>query len=268
MSRDVERFRALHGGADLLVLPNVWDALSARLVEEAGAKAVATSSAAVAWSRGYPDGEQLPLEELLRVVRDCARVVRLPITVDLERGYSDDPEAVADAVARVVEAGAVGVNLEDAAEPSAVLAAKIRAVRQRVGNAVFVNARTCVVLRGKVSSDRPVELVEEVSARARAYADASANGLFVPRLVTPEAIGEVVRSTALPLNLMLEPNLPSIPELAALGVRRLSLGPWLAEVAYGAAREVARETLAGRRARERGTELTYPEANGLFRPLS
>lgn len=261
MSLGSARFRALHGGGDLLVLPNVWDALSARLVEQAGAKAIATSSAAVAWARGYPDGERLPLEELVRVVRDCVRVVQIPVTVDLERGYSDDPEAVAGAVAQVVEAGAAGVNLEDAAEPLAGLSAKLRAVRRRLGDAVFVNARTCVVLREKVA---PPRLVEEVVSRARAFAEAGADGLFVPRLVTPEAIGEIARQGMLPLNLMLDPRLPPIPDLQALGVRRLSAGPWLAEVAYGAARAAARDLLAGRCGQVPGPELTYPETNALF----
>ena len=258
----VDRFRALHGEGELLVVPNAWDVLSARLAEEAGATAVATSSAAMAWARGYPDGECFPLDELVRGVRDIARVLRVPLTVDLEAGYATDPRRVADAVERVVAAGAVGVNLEEGAESAAILAEKVRAVRDRLGASVFVNARTCVVLRGKVGPERAAN---EVLTRARIFAEAGADGLFVPRLVDPKAIETVVRGTPLPLNVMLDASLPSLTALRGLGVRRVSLGPRLAEVAYGAAKRALRELLADR---SYGSlvagGLTYAEANGLF----
>lgn len=258
-------FRALHAprdGGRLLLLPNAWDALSARLTEAAGAEAVATSSAAIAWARGYPDGERLPLEEVIRSTRDLARVVRVPLTVDLERGYGADPDRVADAVAGVVEAGAVGVNLEDGAESADVLARKIRAVRRRLGDSVFINARTCVILHGKVAVE---SAAREVLTRAQIFADAGADGLFVPRLADPRAIEAIARGTSLPLNLMLIPQLAPLAELARLGVRRLSVGPHLAEVAYGAARRAARDLLGeGAYGALVAGDLPYPEANALF----
>jgi 2-methylisocitrate lyase-like PEP mutase family enzyme len=265
MSDASEQFRALHQqpSAALLVLPNAWDALSAHLVESAGAQAVATSSAALAWAHGYRDGEQLPLDSLIESVRDTARNLRVPLTVDLERGYAADPGGVADVVARVVAAGAVGVNLEDGAQAAQLLADKIRAVRARLGSSVFINARTCIVLHGKVS---PESCVREILERARLFADAGADGLFVPRLVDVAAIGAIARGSSLPLNLMLVPGLAELPELQRLGVRRLSVGPALAELAYGTARHAARALL------ERGDYaalaeaelLGYPEANALF----
>jgi 2-methylisocitrate lyase-like PEP mutase family enzyme len=261
-SEHVERFRALHAEGRMLVLPNAWDVLSARLVEEAGAEAVATTSAALAWARGRRDGEELPQGELVDAVQAIARCARVPLTVDFERGYHVEPERVADAVARLAAIGVAGVNLEDSAESADQHARKIEAVRRRVGANMFVNARTCLVLRGKVTAERAID---ELLARARIYADAGADGLFVPGLVDARAIEAIAHGTPLPLNLMLMPGLPPLAELRRLGVRRLSVGPRLAEVAYAAARRAARDLL------ERddttallGADLTYPEANALL----
>jgi 2-methylisocitrate lyase-like PEP mutase family enzyme len=258
----VTRLHPLHAPGRLLVLPNAWDALSARLVEEAGAEAVATSSAALAWAHGHPDGEHLPLGDLVQAVAAIARAVRVPITVDLERGYAPDPEAAAEAVARVVAVGAEGVNLEDGGGPAEAVAAKIAEVRRRLGARVFVNARTCVVLRGLVPPDRAAS---EVIARAQVFAEAGADGLFVPRLADPEAIQAVVHATPLPLNVLLVPGLPTPDRLRTLGVRRLSVGPRLAEATYALTRRAARELLTqGAYAPLLAPDLTYAEANALL----
>ena len=129
-SAAAEAFHALHAGPDVLVLPNCWDAASAKLLAESGAKAVATSSAAFAWSLGYADGHHLPTEELIAALKRVARVIDLPLTADIEGGYSDDPKAVSETVARVIEAGAVGINLEDGREPHDLHRAKIAAATQ------------------------------------------------------------------------------------------------------------------------------------------
>lgn len=249
---------ALHRD-ELLILPNVWDAFSARLVESAGARAIATASAAVAWREGYADGELAPLDLHVRTTVEIARVVRLPISVDLERGYSDDPEAVADAVERVLQAGAAGVNLEDAAGDPVHLANKIRSVRQRLGDRVFVNARTCLVLRGHGVD------VTEILARARLYAEAGADGFFVPRLAQEEHVRAIARGTPLALNLLLDPALPAPSVLAEWGVRRLSAGPYLARAAYSAARHAAQALLGGTlHGPALAAELTFAEANALL----
>lgn len=254
--------RALHDRGRLLVLPNAWDALSARLVREAGAAAIATSSAAVAWALGHPDGEALPLDDLCRVVAAMARVVDVPMTVDLERGYGADPRAVSDAVLRVVEAGAAGVNLEDAAGDADAFAARLAAVRSRLGDRVFVNARTCVVLKRAVPPERSVA---EVLARARRFEEAGADGLFVPMLTDPAAIAAVARGTALPLNVLVAPGLPGLRELAALGVRRVSAGVGVARAAYARARDAAAALLdQGSYEALVHAPLTYPYIDGLF----
>lgn len=255
-------FAALHHAERLLVLPNAWDALSAALVAAAGACAIATTSAGVAWSDGFADGEHASLEDQCRAVGRIASVARVPITVDLERGYSDEPDAVAAAVERIIQAGACGVNLEDAAEDPALLAAKIRAVKRRLGDRVFVNARTCLLLRGEGSLD-------DVVARVVAYEAAGADGVFVPRLVEPAAITRVVAATDLPLNVLLDPRLPAQDELLRLGVRRLSAGPFLALEAYAAAKSSAVALLGGELVGATvKTGLAYPEANALLAAAS
>src|SRR5580704_3673841 len=146
-----QRFRSLHQGPDVLLLPNAWDAITARLIESLGAKAIATTSAGLAWSRGYPDGNALPEDQLIAATRDIARVIRVPLTVDIEAGYSDDPRAVARLVARVMAAGAVGVNIEDGAGSPDLLCTKIAAIREsaaHLGVELFINARTDIYLRG------------------------------------------------------------------------------------------------------------------------
>lgn len=237
-----ERFRALHAAGRLIVLPNAWDAISARVVEAAGAEAIATSSAAIAWAHGYPDGEHLPLDELVAAVRAIARVVSTPITVDLERGYSDDPGAVVAAVARVADAGAVGVNLEDRCDAPEVLTRKIRACKDDAAiTDVFINARADVFLHGALSQE---SALEEAISRGHAYADAGADGLFVPKIAARDAIEALARSTPLPLNVMIVPGLPGVSDLRACGVRRLSAGPWLSITALKAARRACVELVS------------------------
>src|SRR5580704_7403795 len=148
--QSAELFRALHATGKLLILPNAWDAGSARLAEDCGAKAIATSSAAVCWAHGYADGETMPTAILLAAVAEIVRVVNVPVSVDSEAGFSSDPEAVADFVMALARAGAVGINLEDGTAPPDLLAAKIAAIKnacEREGMDVFVNARTDVVLK-------------------------------------------------------------------------------------------------------------------------
>jgi 2-methylisocitrate lyase-like PEP mutase family enzyme len=259
------RFRASHGAGKLLVLPNVWDVASARLVEAAGAEAIATSSAALAWSLGYQDGEHLPIHSLLSTIAAIAGAVSIPVTVDFELGYSVDPGQVAAAVLRLHGAGAVGVNLEDGSAPPELLARKIRAIRDATagrGTEVFINARSDVYLRGLAP---PSEAVEETLRRARLYAEAGCDGLFVPKVMATADIEALVRGTALPLNVLALPGLAPVAELRRLGVRRLSVGVGLAEAAYGAAKRACAELLKqGTYESLFASGMTYPEMNGLF----
>ena len=151
-------FRSLHQGPGLLLLPNAWDAVTARLTESLGAEAIATTSAGLAWSHGHADGNALPEDRLLAAIGDMVRVIRVPLTVDVEAGYSDDPRAVARLVARVAAVGAVGINIEDGAGSPDLLCHKITSIRETtaaLGVDLFINTRTDVYLRGSRRGPRP-----------------------------------------------------------------------------------------------------------------
>jgi 2-methylisocitrate lyase-like PEP mutase family enzyme len=178
-----ETFRKLHAAPGMLVLANAWDAGSARLIESVGARAIATTSAGVAWARGYPDGDALPIDLLLATAREIARVVRVPVTIDIEGGYSDDPAAVGDLATRLIDAGVVGINVEDGGGTPELLAAKIEVVRRsasRAGVDLFINARCDVYLRGIESGEAAVA---EIARRAARYRQAGCDGLFAPCIV-------------------------------------------------------------------------------------
>ena len=245
MTANAGRFRELHSAPDLLILTNVWDAVSARVVADVGVKAVATSSAAVAWSHGYADGQVLPVPLLLATLREITRAVPVPVTADIEAGYSDDPRRVRDTVTAVIDAGVVGINLEDGAGSADVLCAKIEAARQAAVDCavpLFVNARTDVFLRRLASGE---VAVTEVISRASRYVAAGADGIFVPGVVDPASIGTLVREIARPLNVMARPGLPPARELQRLGVRRLSAATWFARAALRAVHDAASTFLAG-----------------------
>lgn len=227
----------------MLVLANAWDAGSARLIESLGAKAIATTSCGVAWSHGYADGNFLPVPLLVATIAGIARVVKVPVTADVEGGYSSDPASVADTVAAVIDAGAVGINLEDGAGDPDLLCAKIAAARRaavRAGVELFVNARTDVDLRGLAPAEDRVALTLERAARYRA---AGADGIFVPGVVDAAEIRSITRAAQMPLNVMARPGLPAAAALQALGVRRLSSGGDLAEAAFGRVASLARAFL-------------------------
>ncbi len=261
-----QNFRNLHDGPDFL-LPNAWDAGSARLIESLGAKAIATTSAGVAWSRGYPDGDALPLEQLLAAAQEIEHVIRVPLTIDIEGGYSDDPAVVARIVAGIIDAGAVGINIEDGAGSPELLCAKIEAARQsstRAGVDLFINVRTDVFLRAIATGD---DAVKEVVRRADLYRAAGCDGIFVPGLADGSAIKAVVAAIEpLPLNIMLVPGLPSIDVLQALGVRRLSAGAAITQAALGLTGRLATDFLAGSWDGMFAMAADYSATNRLFQP--
>jgi len=235
-------FHTLHREG-LLILPNAWDAGSARIVEHAGAKAIATSSAAVAWSHGYPDGEAIPPDVLIATIREITRVVGIPVTADIEAGYSRDPQAAGDFVSRVIDAGAVGVNIEDGQDAPDLLRAKIEHVRRAsAGSGVdlWINARVDVWLH-KLAEGQAA--YEETVRRARLYREAGANSIFAPGVVDETTIGNLVREVGLPLNILAWRGLPDATRLKELGVRRLSAGAGLAKASLGHTHELARSFL-------------------------
>jgi 2-methylisocitrate lyase-like PEP mutase family enzyme len=238
-----EIFRSLHHGTAPLLLPNAWDAGSAALIESLGAKAIATTSAGLCWARGHADGDTLPLDELIAAARAIARVVRVPLSVDMEGGYSTEPSAVAELAARLTGVGAVGINIEDGAHAPELLCQKIEAIRRVTDDGVFINARVDVFLRSIATGDAAVEAV---CRRAEAYRAAGCDGIFVPGLAALQAMAEIARAIApQPLNVMLLPGLPNAEMLHQHGVRRLSAGSALAQAAMGHAVRLASEFLAG-----------------------
>jgi 2-methylisocitrate lyase-like PEP mutase family enzyme len=217
-----EAFGALHTGAEILVLPNAWDAASAAVMADAGAKAVATSSAAVAWSHGYPDGDALPLPLLLGTIAAVARVVSVPVTADIEGGYTDHLGQLGETIKAVIEAGAVGINLEDGRRDPDLHARKVEAARNAAdatGVPLFINARTDVYLKGLAEGDAAYT---ETVQRAERYRSAGASGVFVPGPSDEALIGRLAEAIELPLNIMLLPGLANAARLQALGVRRIS----------------------------------------------
>jgi 2-methylisocitrate lyase-like PEP mutase family enzyme len=234
-----QTFRRLHDPGQLLLLPNAWDAGSARLIEACGAAAIATTSAGLAWSRGYRDGNALPPRVLAGAVGEIARVLEVPLSVDVEGGYADDPRLVAEHVAAVVGAGAVGINLEDGAASPDLLCCKIAAVRAAASHAgadLFINVRTDVYLRELVPAERALA---ETIERGGRYRSAGCDGLFVPGLRDAVAIRALVEAVALPLNVMVVPGLPPVAELRRLGVRRVSAGQTITQAAYAVTRRAA-----------------------------
>ena len=259
------RFRQLHQGTTPLLLPNAWDAGSARIIESCGAQAIATTSAGLAWSRGYADGGGLPVSVLLTAVSEIARVVSVPLSVDMEAGYASDPAAIAENAYALASAGAVGINLEDGTDRPEVLCERIAATKRgaaRAGVDLFVNARTDVYLKALTTPERAAE---EAIARGRKYREAGADGLFVPAVVEPAAIRQIVAAVPLPLNVLVWARLPPVSELAALGVRRVSAGSGIASAVHGLTRRAARAFLdgSGYQAIFEGA-VPYPELNALF----
>jgi len=245
-ARKAERLKKLHGGGRILVLPNAWDVASARIVEEIGFSAVATSSAGVAASLGYPDGQHVSRKEMLEVVARVARAVQLPVTADLEAGYGTTPADMAETARGLIEAGGVGLNLEDVTgedESSQVDLAlqteKIRALREASASAgvpLVINARTDIYLMPIGPEETRFERTVD---RLRAYARAGADCVFVPAVKDADTIARLVRAVEAPLNVLLLPGAPGIAALEHLGVARASIGSGLMRAALGAARKIA-----------------------------
>ncbi len=267
ISDRTSRFRALHDRAAgrILVLPNAWDAMSARVIEQAGATAIATTSAGVSWALGRPDGHGAARDDVLAVVRRIVGAVAVPVTADVEGGYDD----LAATVRGVIAAGASGINLEDSPgrndapllEPAEQVARIAAARAAAKDSGLFINARTDVYLRqvGPESGR-----VEEIVRRAKAYAEAGADGLFVPGLVEPEAIRRIAAAVSLPLNIMTHAGAPSTGELAKLGVARVSVGPMITLGGMDYIRRAAAELLGEGTYRSLADIMPYSEANGMF----
>lgn len=245
-----QRLRDLHHEEAPLILPNAWDVASAVMVERVGATAVATSSSAMAASLGYPDGEVMPADDMFAAIGRIAAAVSLPVTADIEGGYG---LRAGEIVERLIAAGAVGMNIEDtdrtdgaealvSADRQAERIAAIRAAADAAGVPLVINARIDIFLRGDgTATERMAEAID----RGRRYLSAGADAIFPIWLTDAELIGQIVHQAAAPVNVLLRPGTPSIAELSALGVRRISVGGGLGRHALLVAESVARQLLAG-----------------------
>jgi 2-methylisocitrate lyase-like PEP mutase family enzyme len=264
-------FRQLHTGSPL-VLPNAWDAASARVIELAGAPAIASTSAGVSWSHGRGDGQKMRREEMIQAIHHMVQTVTVPVTADIEGGYGDgSPSDVAETVHALIAIGAVGINLEDSpGHDGEVLLApeahaeRIRAAREAAlaaGGDLVINARTDVYL---FQVGAPETRFDAAVRRANLYRAAGADCLFVPGVIDADTIAALVRAIDGPLNIMAMPGAPSVSQLGQLGVARVSVGSAIAQAALATTRRAARELL------EQGTygtpedSLPFGEVNGMF----
>lgn len=241
-------FRGMHRGPKILLLPNAWDVASARIFEETGVAAIATSSAGIAFTLGYPDGQRISRDEMLAAVTRIAAKVKIPVTADVEAGYGDRPEDAAQTARGVIEAGAVGLNLEDGGDdpehPLADLSLqleKIAAVREmarNMGVALVLNARTDVYL---LEAGKPESRYDETVRRLAAFRDAGADCLFAPGPQDVALISRLVRDLQYQVNILAGPGSPPIPELQKIGVARVSLGSSPIRATLGLARRIAQE---------------------------
>ncbi|MBH5333405.1 isocitrate lyase/phosphoenolpyruvate mutase family protein [Streptomyces pactum] len=257
-------FRSLHTPAAPLALANAWDVASARVIEAAGAPAIATTSAGVAWSLGSPDGDALTRERALDLISRISAAVTVPVTADIEGGYGQSADEVAETVAGVIAAGAVGVNIEDGTRPAEELAARLTAARRaadRAGCRLFLNARVDTYLFGLGD---PETRLDQTLDRARRYIDAGADGIFVPGVTDSATVAALADGISVPLNVMAGPGAPTVTELGALGAARVSLGSGVAQAAYAAARRAVRELLTAGDYGSLADGIAFPELNGLL----
>jgi len=248
-----EQFRKLHHGPRMLLLPNAWDVVSARILEECGHPAIATSSAAVAFSLGYPDGQRISRKEMLQVCGRIAQAVSVPVTADLEAGYGTTVTDMVETVKAAIAAGIIGMNLEDVTgddESSLVdlplQVEKIRAIREtaRAQSVPFVlNARTDIYL---MPIGPEATRFERTVERLRAYRDGGADCLFAPGLYDRETIARLVKAVEAPLNILANPACPPMAELEKIGVARVSAGSGIMRAAMGAVQRTAKEMLEKR----------------------
>lgn len=245
MASTFETFKKLHTG-ELFILPNAWNPGSAMLIEQSGYSAVGTSSAAVAAALGYSDGEGMPFEDYFFIIKRIAASVAIPVTIDMEMGYGKIDAAIYDNLRRLVEAGVAGINIEDSSisngkrvlKPADRFVQTIAFLKDKLndaGQSLFINVRCDSFIAENAAGETP--------QRLKLYEAAGADGIFLPFISKKEDIANAVAGTKLPLNVMCIPGLPEIDELSKLGVKRVSMGPFLHNKTYAAAKELAKTVL-------------------------
>ncbi|WP_426689539.1 isocitrate lyase/PEP mutase family protein [Rhodanobacter ginsengiterrae] len=265
--------RGRHGGNPVLLLPNAWDAGSARLFAQRGFAAIATTSGGMAWSLGHADGEQAPLAEVLAAIARMTRVVELPLTVDIETGYGDTPQAVAGTVQAVIAAGAVGINIEDGAaghgplRPVAEAVARVRAAREAAdasGVPIVINARVDHWLQPEAID--PAGRLDDAVQRGKAYLAAGADCIYPIGLGDRAILAALAQALDAPINVAAGAGMPDLAELARLGVARVSTATRLATLALGAVDRAVRVMLESGRFDGLTADFSYADAQRLFVP--
>jgi 2-methylisocitrate lyase-like PEP mutase family enzyme len=243
----VKQFYNLHHSGKLLVLPNIWDILGAKLLQDLGYPAIATASASVAFTNGYDDGEKMPFDDVLKLLKKIADSVAIPVTADIESGFADNEIQLAQNVKQLLATGIAGINIEDTDKKtnllmsSEVLCRKIQLIKQvakETGTDIFINARADVYVRGK-GFDTPALKLKETIERGNAYKSAGAD-CFFPLAVQQESdIKSIVDDLKMPVNIILIPGIPELKKLHEIGVARVSLGPGFLKIAINAMKNIA-----------------------------
>jgi len=240
----------LHHNGKLLVLPNIWDPLGAILLESLGYAAVATASASIAFSNGYPDGEKIPFKELLEILRKIVRSVKIPVTADIESGYATNNAELTENIKMLLDAGIAGINFEDtnkddktilSIETQCEKLSLIRTTASKRGVPLFINARTDVYLKANDLSEE--EKLSEAIRRGKAYKDSGANCFYPISLKKKEQIEIIIKEVGIPVNVLLLPGIPDFETLKTIGVARLSLGPGFLKTSINAMKNIAEKLL-------------------------
>jgi 2-methylisocitrate lyase-like PEP mutase family enzyme len=245
-----EEFKQLHHSPEPFVLGNIWDVNSAKVFEAAGYKAIGVSSQALSNAWGYNDGENLPFDLLLQVAKRVVEVVNIPFSVDMEGGYSNSVAGILDNINKLHDAGVVGINLEDTVpgdnrrfQPVDEFQKTLSAIAEHISRnnlGIFLNVRTDAFLLGLPN------MLDETLIRIKSYENTGADGIFVPCITAANDISAVVNASKLPINVMCMPALPDFDALQALGVKRISMGPFLFSKVYGNAAAMAKAVIADR----------------------
>jgi 2-methylisocitrate lyase-like PEP mutase family enzyme len=265
-------FAHLHQQPRMFVLPNVWNGGSARVFEKQGFKAIATTSAGVSYSMGYEDGEVIGLDELCYVIKQISRRVSIPLSVDLERGYGNTTEEVLTSVKRVIEAGAVGINIEDG-HPGAIphlenvphqveVIKAIAELKAELDIPFVLNARTCAMWLNVCAAEDRLKIAIE---RGNAFAVAGADCVFIPGAIPEDEVKTLVDNISVPLNLIANPTFKDFDRLNEIGVRRLSIGSGAVRAVFARLIDIARE-LDGSKSIEPmlNHDFSYDRANAYF----
>jgi len=249
-SQKEKQFFQLHHLDAILVLPNIWDSLGARLLEDLGYKAVATASASIALANGYQDGENIPFDDVLSILKRIVKSVNIPVTADIESGYAKNNQQLKDNIKRLIDTGIAGINYEDSKHDEQKLFTKeeqsekidvIKRTASEMGSALFINARTDVFIKQNNLSNE--EKVAEAIARGKAYKDAGADCFYPIFLKEKESLVTIMNEVSLPVNILMVPGIPDFSVLKEIGLARISLGPGFLKYAINSMKNIAQKLL-------------------------